>query len=272
MAFEPVGLRAHFSLDSVAHLLHDFQPPAGEFAPAERYRLRYRLHTLTGMNDPAGALELEREPLAGGRFRLNMTYTKPMMPPAYQQEVRAAMVCRQDQLATPESWDVETRTVSHEGKTVPVLNHGITGRIEKGQAVVETLGTRRARPVEGPCTLNWALFEAIQRLPRGHFGPLAFTVIDHFDYPKAGQELRYRGAIEVPLGGEPVQSERTIDLEKGSVVNTYWRREGARDTTLHGYEHLGPGAVPWIYWTDAQGRVLFVISGIEAYLLDTSAG
>ena len=103
--------------------------------------------------------------------------------------------------------------------------------------------TQRQIPAPGAYAVNWALFEAVGRLPREEFEPLRFTMLDHFDQLKPGQVLSYRETADVSLGGRSVR--------------------------LHAYDHLGEGIVPWIYWVDDEGRLLFAVSGLEAYLLDS---
>jgi len=67
-------------------------------------------------------------------------------------------------------------------------------------------------------------------------------MLDHFDQVKPGQSISYRTTIDVMLGGRAVR--------------------------LHGFDHLGEGIVPWVYWVDDQGRLLFAVSGLAGYLLN----
>ena len=96
-----------------------------------------------------------------------------------------------------------------------------------------------------PATSHWSLFDAVQRLPGKATRPLRFTMLEEMDLVKPDQRLEFR--------------EET-DLEVG-------------DTTLHlrGYQQIGWGVLPWQYWVDDQGRLLFAFSGVRACIYNTKA-
>ena len=114
-----------------------------------------------------------------------------------------------------------------------------------GTIVIQDPHETKALPVAGPYTLNWCLFDAVQRLPREKTQPLGFTLIDHFDEPKADCTLAFRKRMDVAVAG-------------GRTIATY------------SYDQLGRGNVPWVYWVDDRGRLLFVAAGLEAYALESS--
>ena len=105
-------------------------------------------------------------------------------------------------------------------------------------------------PSTGPCTINWLLLEAVGRLPRAAFPPLGFTLLEDFDRPKPHHTLHYAETVNLAL---PAQ------------------RHAGEALRLHVYHHLGDGNMPWVYWVDDQGGLLFAVSGFEAYVLDHSA-
>ena len=114
------------------------------------------------------------------------------------------------------------------------------------------------------------LLDAVQRLPRAAFEPKRFTLLDDFDVVKANQTLAYRKTVEVLLGGRRVQKQHWEKLEKGRIRKTSWGREGDRPVRLHAYEHLGDAIVPEVYYVDDQGRLLFMVAGIEAYVWEAA--
>jgi hypothetical protein len=47
---------------------------------------------------------------------------------------------------------------------------------------------------------------------------------------------------------------------------------GAGPRTLHAWRLTGKGIIPTVYWVDASGRLLFVLSGSEVYVLKEADG
>ncbi|UCH33354.1 MAG: hypothetical protein JSV65_12310 [Armatimonadota bacterium] len=264
-------LRDHFSLDILAGALSDFQPPAEPFDPMDDWQASYGVYSLARGAAPIGRLRLSRRAQSADRFALRVECRKSILGGDYEQRVNAAVECRLDALATPVRWRYSSETVSRTGEPVAHSRLHKTGRLGGGRCVVEDGRSRRALQVSGDCALSWALFEAVSRLPRERFAPLRFTLLDHFDQVKPNQQLSYREAIRVELGGERVQEQHVRELDRGRIYTTTWGRRNAKQVTLHGYDHVGHGIVPWVYWADDQGRLLFVSAGLEAYLLDSAA-
>ena len=161
---------------------------------------------------------------------------------------RLRLFSTNDTLATPERWTFSSQIARGpgggqglvEGTRIEQSATAVDGGVEiRGGASVRRLA------VERPFAINWALFVAVGRLPREPFDPIRFTMLDHFDQVKPNQTLSYRESVDVLLAGRPVR--------------------------LHAYDHLGEGIVPWIDWVDDAGRLLFAVSGLEAYLLDSFA-
>lgn len=94
-------------------------------------------------------------------------------------------------------------------------------------------------------TSNWSLFDAVQRLPGRDTRPLEFSLLEDLDLMKTGQRFSYWKSMDFHVN----------------------------DNTLHltGYQQIGHGILPYQYWVDHQHRLLFVISGIRAYIFDPSA-
>jgi hypothetical protein len=93
---------------------------------------------------------------------------------------------------------------------------------------------------EPNCSCLWSLFDAVQRLPRRPDTSFRFTFLDRLRTPRRNHLLRFRETT-------------TID--------------GLR---LHGFEQLGEGAIPSLFWTADNGRLLLFSSGITGFVLDTN--
>jgi hypothetical protein len=241
MPAQPALVTDEFTLNIVAPRLSGFQPPNEPFDSRGDWELAYGVYTLAGRGARVGSLRIGRTAVGGGDVRLALDYGK-LLPGGYRQKVTAVMHCRQDTLSTPTRWSYASEIVDAAG--TPLENTTLKKSARAGQREIEiTDGPRRRRlSLSPPYALNWALFDAVTRLPHEPIEPLRFTMIDHFDQVKRNQVLSYRKTAEVSLGGRPVR----------------W----------HAYHHLGEGIVPWVYWVDHGGRLLFVVAGLEAYLFE----
>jgi len=245
MAADPSPLDDHFTLNVVAPHLEDFRPPDGPHNPQGDWQLDYGVYTLgsiRGHGGRAGGLTLRRKALANGGAVLDVDYQKTVRPDLAQQ-VAGQVRCRGDALATPLRWTFTSQIVDPSANPVEHTPLKKSAVADASRIEITDDRTRRSFPTPSAYTINWALFEAVGRLPRDRFEPLRFTMLDHFDQIKPHQVLSYRTTADVLLGNRPVR--------------------------LHAYDHLGQGIVPWIYWVDDRGRLLFAVSGLEAYLLDS---
>lgn len=257
-----------FTLNVLGPALAKFQPPTGAFDPAGAWTHRYGVWTV-GQRGCArvGHVALGRSVGKDGTAVLLLEYAKTYSG-AFQGKTAASIRCRTDRLATPLDWATSVQSLTPKGVRVPNTAIQTTGRVA-GKALVLTSGkARRTLPLPEAYTINWSLFDAVQRLPREAFPPLEFTLLDDFDQVKPEQRLAWWQTITVALGGRRVQKAVWEPLEKGRIRRTVWATEGAQAVTLHGYVHTGPGIVPVVYWVDATGRLLFVVAGIKAYVYE----
>lgn len=230
----------HFTLDTVSGPLKRFRRPAGRFDPNGAWQSEYGVYTLAGQGALAGKLRINHKPISDNSLVLNIAYEKSL--PGHSQQIAAELHCRCDQLSTPLRWTLTSQIRDRVGNPIRNTKLKQSAVAEKGYIEIDDGRSKRRIDVESGYTINWALFDAVQRLPRRKFEPLRFTMLDHFDQVKAGQSISYRETIDVMLGGRAVR--------------------------LHGFDHLGEGIVPWVYWVDDRGRLLFAVSGLEGYLLN----
>jgi hypothetical protein len=268
---EPVELDKEFALDIIAPGLEGFEPPEGTFDPLGSWELAWRVCTLTANCAQVGSLRLQRTVKSRRGAELWVEYEKTGAGGARQQ-VKAGLDCATDGLSTPRSWTYAPGMVNADGDPIPLMTLAKSAK-RRLRTITFGDGTYTTKlPAPPAYTVNWALFDAVQRLPREPFEPLGFTMFDHFDQPKANQVLSYRKAIDVRLGWQRVKREQHVELPKGRIRKTRWVKEGGRTVRLHAYDHVGEGIVPWVYWVDGQGRLLFVVAGLEAYVLESAKG
>ena len=233
----------HFSLNSTMDALNDFRPPQRTFDPNGSWNNFYRVLSLAGeRSGHAGDLGIRRSATRDQEAVLEINYRK-FLPGGHRQLIVAKMECSIDSLATPQGWKSESEIVSPSGERLRHTRLEQRGAVKKGELEIVSGETVRRIKVPAAYTCNWALYDAVQRLPRQDTRPLQFTLFDHFDQVKGNHTLSFRKTAVVELGGQA--------------------------SKLHAYEQLGEGVVPLVYWTDDRGQLLFVISGIEAYVLES---
>lgn len=247
-----------FTLEIVAPHLQGFEPPTEPFDPRGDWQLAYGIYTLARRGARLGSLELTRRGLGNGTASLTVDYEKAV-PGNHRQKTVAEIVCRSDRLSTPVRWKFDSQITGPGGKTVESSRLSKSGHVRADH--LEITDGRSAGRIALPkaYTVNWALFDAVMRLPRGHFEPLRFTLFDHFDQVKPSQTLGYRKTAEVVLG--PRAAPKTKSGTPG-------RKPIRKPVRLHAYDQLGEGIVPWVWWVDDHGRLLVAVSGLEAYLFE----
>lgn len=244
---ETTGLEDHFSLSFISGRLRRFRIPENPFDPNGEWQLDYGVYTFASQSKQelsgglVGRMTLSRKPVSDAEADLALAYEKNA--PGAVQKVDASIRCQIDALSTPVRWHYTAEVVDADGRVYEsskIAKHGkaADGRVEIG----DDHGTRRLA-FNRPFTINWAVWDALMRMPHEPAPPVRFTMLDHFDQVKPGQTLAFRKSTDVTLGG--------------------------RHVTLHAFEQLGDGIVPWIYWADNDGRLLFVVAGLEVYILDT---
>jgi hypothetical protein len=144
-------------------------------------------------------------------------------------------------LSTPEDWSFVARVLDTEGRLIDNTQIKKSIHMRDGVLTIDDASGQKTTPIRGDYTLNWALFDAVQRQPAEAFEPIRFTLIDHFDQVKPNHTLSFRTSTDVTIHGKA--------------------------QTLRAYDQLGEGIVPWVWWVDRQGRLLAAVSGLEIYLL-----
>ncbi len=253
-----------FPLESAPAVLEGFRPLQGPHDPAGDWTFDYDELTLIHRGHKTGRVRVARQALPEG-CRLTVRHERPQ---AKTRRIETAvLVCRGDRLSTPVSWDLRVETLDRAGRAVQGTSLRQSGRVRGSAIELRDEAGRRRLDAPPAWTATWALFEAVTRLPREPFDPLQFALLDDFDEWKPGQTLSYRGWRDVKLGQRRVQQTRWVELERGRIRRTRWGWEGGTLVRLHAFQQLGRGVVPWVYWVDSQGRLLFVVAGLTAYVL-----
>lgn len=242
-------VRRSFSLNKIAGVVESYVPPAGNFSPESAYELRFGLYTILSPKrfGQEGELRIAAVPTDDGHvfveIRVQRTGTS-----GYSQYIAFRTDCRRELLTVPERWTASSKLALSDD-ALPYLHTGLLkhGAADPGALVIECEGVRQTRSLSSPYTAKWLLIDAVQRLNGDSELPCEFTVIDEFDDARPGQRLERKSRISVSLAATEAQ-------------------------TVTAFQHTGAGVIPTVYWVDDQGRVLFIISGQEVYILLESNG
>jgi hypothetical protein len=244
-----------FLLSLVPQELKGFVPPEGPFDAHGAWTHRYNLYNMTsqfypdfdkkvGML-PTGSLKLERIPKGLGGCTLAFELAKDTAANLVQ-HISGKLSCAGDALSTPISWDLTETLCAPFGSVAFQRTMRKSGKRAGGALEIAIDGATVRHDSPGAYSSNWALFDAVQRLPRTVETPLQFSLLDGCDALKRGHILAFRRTVNVEL---PVpESKKTTMI-------------------LHRYDHRGSAFSPAAYWTDEQGRVVFFISGIDVWVM-----
>jgi len=236
-----------FSLNRIPFIVEAYGPPEGTFDPAGTWVQEYDYVSLGYWHlRTQGGLRIARRPVGNGSVSMRFDMHR-VGRTGYSHYIVAEMEAHNDALAVPKAWRMEAK-VALSGDDPPYLNSGMRkmGRIENASLIVNTGRDTKTTALPGPCTCKWSLIDVVQRLPREKTEKLRFSLIDEFDQVRHNQYITYRTTAVLPLKDAP--------------------------TKLTAYEHLGEGVIPTVYWVDGKGRTLFVVTGVETFVLKSSSG
>lgn len=242
------GSAPHRSLLGLGEFLKDFSMPEGPFDPRGEWEHRYRVCVvrMTPQDGwrclPSGALILRRKPLDGGRLEL-AAYFGAEHGATTRDRLDAQMVCKADAAGSLVSW--QTRAFIQDAKSGAAASEPVveTGSIAGGEIRFSGAHKKTLRAPE-PISSNWSLFEAVQRLAPER-ETLEFSMLEELRLLRLNQRLVPKPPMEIQVGGRAVLLRR--------------------------FEHFGDGVLPYTYWLDGAGRLLFAVGGLRAYLWDAKA-
>ena len=221
-------------------------PPAPkDFRPDGQWTGTYRIWTCHGYgksgNEDFGVLRIARSVGRGQTATLKVDRTLVTTGPL-RHVTQAKIVCGPGPLGSPVAWEVVNRVIGPDGKVRNELGRVAKARIRNGLIEITTGGRTFSRPGSTRLVSDWGLFDAVQRLPLDARSVLEFDVLEGLDLLKKDHRLSYAGADTRP--GAP---------------------------TLHRFCQIGPGVLPYEYWLDEAHRLLVVVTGSRAYILDDPA-
>jgi hypothetical protein len=150
---------------------------------------------------------------------------------------------RDDLLASPVSWECETM-ISKNKERNPFMNtlHQWKGSFKKGQVNYKSgFINYKKKPASKNLTWKWGIINLIQKMTEKSVSEVHFSALDEMDMLYEHQFARFRKKQKIDCGQEILEF---------SI-----------------FDVLGDGIIPTVYWTDNLNRVVFIITGVEAYVL-----
>lgn len=249
----------HWSLVPIQPALKGFNIPSDPFDPNGHWDRRYTIWMIDPAN-PANADRLLHPPVeyAGSnmgtlrikrttmdsmraRFDIERESTRLGQGNGYHRTIstQATVVARNDTLSTPLSWVMEDTLFNPDEPNNIITKINIGAEVDGNKLILSGGASNQIR-LSPLWTLDFMLFDALQRFSPSDDEPINFDMLEDFDMPRPDQRLAPCGSVTASIGGSQV--------------------------CLHGYKQLGRGVLPRHYWLDDRRRLLFAIAGHVAYI------
>jgi len=227
-------------------VLDEVSAPQGGFDPNGAWTQTWRLWAV-GSDTHRGIVEITRT-VSDNRGTVGLHLNQYTLLVTYyaQNEIVADLECRADALASPQSWHIKSRTIDLvSGNEFESANVEEKAIVRNGTIRVRSAGGSFTREAPETFTSNWSLFDTVQRLPGERTTPLKFDLLQELDELKTGHQLRFR--------------------EKTSI------RYAGKTVPVTCYLQLGRALLPYRYYVDEHHRLLLIVGGSRAYILDAAA-
>ncbi len=248
---EGVNPSGEFSLLKLENLLSGYQYPVAEKFTTDSFSSGYKLYNLYGGNAVFGGEFFLKSEIKGKNrlvdfsiWRMANSGIKKNQIPEFKYIVSGKVECKSDATLTPEKWKVCSRIATSEDG--PAFTN--TGLLNEGAArngeVINKISGRQIKKSFGsmPLSWKWGLVAVVQNMSESSVNELQFATLDEFDAIHENQKIRLLKNVKIDCG-----KDLLIDFKV--------------------FELSGDGVLPTVYWVDNKNRTLFVISGMEAFVL-----
>jgi len=235
--------------------LMSFEPPVGPFDANGAWSHSFRLwmvsekppgnHKTPHDVNYRGLLQISRKRLPEEKaISLEIRQACLQDAPAIN-ETQVQLVCADNILASPRRWTLRNTILDEKQVVVPQTEIHQSGEIRGTTLHLCYAGQSVQRQVPEQVSCNWSLWDAIQRLwqvPRYNGPSMKFALLEELDLLKLDQCIDYCGPVKKQINGKTI--------------------------SLHCFQHVGRGLLPYHYYLDSQGRLLLAIGGERAYIYD----
>ncbi len=193
-------------LDAIIKL----SPAPRDFSPAGNWMHSYRIWTCHGYresgNDNVGFLKIERIGSSGETFVLNV-HQEVVQTDAITHIIDGKIKCRNNKLASPVQWKLQSRFTGTDGKHISELLSSDNGKAAEGAERT---------------TSDFCLFEAVQRLAYDKASSVSFDLLEGMRLSKPQHRLLYRGVYPMKMDGRDIPLHCFVQLVSGILPYEYW--------------------------------------------------
>jgi hypothetical protein len=243
-----------FSMLKLEKILPGYQFPVIDAYSTEDYHLHFTLYNLyKGFVKLAGSFKISKQSDYDPNFHVESVRSSStdiiFETDEYRKNFKGSYFFTGDiqtadnMLATPRSWLCRTK-IARTREDPPYLNTGHVwkGWFRNGQIDYESgpyhysknAGTREL-------TWKWGIINLVQKMAETGKNEIHFSALDEMDMVYDNQYARFR-------------KHQALDC-------------GTHEIEFKVYDVLGDGIIPTVYWVDDLHRVVFVVTGTEAYVL-----
>jgi hypothetical protein len=232
------------------HAVDKFPATPKDFEPQANWVNMYRIWTCHGFresgNQDVGFIRIERTAREANQPIMLKVRQEVVQTDGLLHTLDAEIKCLNNQLASPVQWHLRSSFLDPNRQNIHDLGTDEIAVVDGNIINVRARGGHKfRREVRGLLTCDWCLFEAVQRLKFDKEPSLNFDMLEGLSLLKQGQRLSYRGDYPMKLSSNNV--------------------------SLHRFDQLGDGILPYEYWLDNNHRLMAATSMNKAYILDDQA-
>jgi len=181
-----------------------------DFKPGGNLVSTYRIWTCHGYresgNENVGLLRIERTADSEKTFALKI-HREVVQTDAITHIIDGTIKCRNNQLASPVEWKLQSRLTGTDGKNISELLSSDSGKAARGAE--RTTG-------------DFCLFEAVQRLEYNKEISVNFDLLEGMRLSKSRHRLFYRGVSPLNMDGRDIMLHCFVQLGRGILPYEYW--------------------------------------------------
>ncbi len=248
---EGLNPSGEFSLLKLGKLLSGYEFPFIDQFSTSEFQSAYKLYNLYG-NNAVNAGEFNLKSGVKGKSRqfefLNWRFADNGIKNRarkFKYFVSGHVKCKSDATFSPEEWKISSRIALTESGPAyggtELLNRGT---VKNGEVRLHTSGKTIKKTYDlAVLSWKWGLPAVVQNMAEANLQELQFSLLDEFDAIYKRQILKYKNTIAIDCG-----DSRLINFKV--------------------FELTGDGIIPTVYWVDIWNRTVFVVSGMEAFVLE----
>lgn len=239
-----------FSLLKLEKLLSGYNFPFVDNFSIDSFGAAYKLYNLYGENVAyAGTLSINAA-AKGKNRQLKFTVSRlanngiKNQNQIYKYIVAGDVLCQNNATLSPLKWNISSKiSLSNDGDALNGTGLKYEGEI-KNEEITLKAGKKIIKKAIGsiPISWKWGLLAVVQKMAKESLQELQFSMLDEFDAIYKNQKLKFRKMVSLDCG-----NNRLIDFKVFVLT--------------------GDGVIPTVYWVDNLNRCIFVISGMEAYVM-----